>query len=101
MNRCKCGRRISKYASQCRICHQKMLEAGAKEYVEIWKKGTCPRCGRPLVFNNSLAGSMWLQCQGFGMLKPNPTDPDCGFQILADRDEVAKVRQCRLVSVPE
>jgi NAD-dependent SIR2 family protein deacetylase len=88
---CKCGKKISKYSSMCRKCHKESWLNHAAEFLRIRDGGKCPWCGRKLIPNISLAGSYWLQCEGLGRNKPNPTDPDCNFQILAGVDEVREI----------
>lgn len=80
---CACGKRMSRFSPYCRACAREKAVTHAKEYVRVDKGGVCPTCGNKLSFNNSLAGTMWLQC-----LRREPT---CGYQILADRDRVEEV----------
>lgn len=48
-----------------------------------WASMVCPRCGEPLRHNNSLAGTIWLQC-----LTPQSLTPanGCGWQFLFERE---------------
>lgn len=100
---CACGRRMSKYARACRACHRAVALEAVRRYVAAAKAGTCPHHpGHPLVFNNSLASSMWLQC-----LYPHATasaciaasharsrgavERSCAYQVLCGRDEYREV----------
>jgi hypothetical protein len=82
---------MRKYQSECSSCFQVKLDGWAKDYLEVEKSGKCPRCGNVLLFNNSMCDSMWLQCRGYGMYR-QPGDAECGYQILANRDAVARVK---------
>jgi len=77
-NRCKCGKRISKYARECKAC----VDARYAESEAIVAKGECPDCGRPLRRNSALTG--WWQCSQFGSerFRADPTKPPCSFQIF-------------------
>jgi len=92
MATCKCGKRMSKWASMCRACHAAAAERAARAYVEAETRGTCPdHPNRPLVFNNALASSMWLQCAGYRARELGGT-ADCTYQILCGRDEYRRVK---------
>lgn len=68
------------------------MRRSALSYLEHEATRKCPKCGLPLIFNNSLCDAYWLQCRGFGQLK-QAGDADCSFQVLAGRDEVDAERK--------
>lgn len=79
---CKCGGRMSKFASMCTNCHRLRMFECARNFLDVAKKGVCEQ-GHPLTANNSLAGSLWLQCLVKG----------CGYQILCEKDYYALALQ--------
>lgn len=85
-NRCKCGRRISKHATDCKNCYKARMDKIHAEAAVIVSKGACPRCNTVLVRNNALAG--WWQCGAYGaerFRKPEHTNlPSCNFQIFTE-----------------
>jgi hypothetical protein len=95
---CECGSKMRKGQHRCDKCQVEGNILTAVEYVLVETSGKCPLCGQPLVYNNALCTSDWLQCRGYGMhnWKDNAGKvlhgPSCGFQILANRDDVAKVK---------
>jgi hypothetical protein len=82
MNRCKCGKRINKYANQCKACYKARTNELRAEGLQIANKGTCPTCGRQLRRNSSLPG--WWQCEQYGAegFRAEPSQPSCDFQLI-------------------
>ena len=79
--KCKCGRRMSKHANQCKKCHAERMAELRAELLPIVTAGVCPRCGRSLKRNSSLPG--WWQCEQFGAPthRADPNSPSCDYQL--------------------
>lgn len=84
ITRCPCGKRISKYADECRFCHERRMAKIHAEAERIVAGGRCPKCGTGLRRNNALNG--WWQCDRYGMdhfRRPeNRGTGDCSFQCF-------------------
>ena len=84
--KCKCGRRMSKYANRCRKCdaaRRESLLAEARKIVDSGD-GRCPTCGSALRRNMSMAG--WWQCEQFGAegFRARADEPSCDFQTFTE-----------------
>ena len=86
--RCACGQRRSKWARECRACVARRSLEIAREYRRVAAGGKCPQCGGALKPNDSLAGSLWLQC-----LTRRPDGETCGWQILCSTDAYGEIRK--------
>ena len=84
--RCACGQRRSKWARECRACVARRSLEIAREYRRVAAGGKCPQCGGALKPNDSLAGSLWLQC-----LTRRPDGETCGWQILCSTDAYGEI----------
>ena len=84
--KCKCGRRMSKHANQCKKCYAERMAEIRASLLPIVTAGVCPKCGRSLKRNSSLAG--WYQCEQFGaeMFRADPTQPSCEYQLILPED---------------
>lgn len=84
MQRCSCGRRMSKYANECRQCARERIERNHAEARAVVAAGVCPRCGAGLRRNSALTG--WWQCEQYGAtgFRANPDAPACSFQCFTD-----------------
>lgn len=82
MTKCRCGKKINKYASLCNKCHKEKLEAIFTENKAIVERGICPDCGSGLHHNNALTD--WYQCNRFGAddRRIDKTGTSCNFQIF-------------------
>ncbi|MCP4203734.1 MAG: hypothetical protein GY769_17590 [bacterium] len=82
MNRCKCGRRMSKYANQCDRCHRARMDELQAEARRVVATGACPDCGGKLKSNHSILG--WFQCEQYGAddRRARPSEPSCNFQAF-------------------
>lgn len=85
-----CGRGISR-GTTCQKCqkakrkaHELKRQAQNAEALAIVKTGKCPRCGRPLKRNLSLAG--WWQCSQLGAIgfRADASQPSCDFQTFTE-----------------
>ena len=84
--RCACGQRRSKWARECRACVARRSLETAREYRRVAAGGRCLQCGGALKPNDSLAGSLWLQC-----LTRRPDGETCGWQILCSMDAYGEI----------
>ena len=84
MNQCRCGRRISRNATECSKCHTARLAEIHATNITIVKTGKCPKCGAPLRRNWSLTG--WYQCSQYGAegFRADASKPQCGFQCFTE-----------------
>lgn len=76
IHRCQCGKRISRYATECRNCHKARMDKIHAEARAIVAKGVCPQCGASLRRNNALTG--WWQCSKYG------NGGTCSFQTFTE-----------------
>ena len=83
-NKCGCGKRISKDATECKACYAKKSAARIATAMAVVERGTCPHCHAPLIRNLALTG--WWQCAGYAdlaMRRPEYRDlPKCSFQTF-------------------
>lgn len=81
-NRCKCGRKMSKYATRCKECERKRNALMKAQNQQVLSNGKCPKCGSGLKRNSSLTG--WWQCEQYGAAthRARPNDPACLFQMF-------------------
>lgn len=86
MATCTCGKRMSKYANECKACFKARTNELRAEALQIVSKGICPTCGRKLVRNSSLAG--WWQCEQYGAegFRADATQPSCNYQIIVPEE---------------
>lgn len=75
ITKCKCGRRMSKYAGRCAKCAEESHAKHVAEAKAVVASGKCPKCGAGLKRNNSLTG--WWQCATTGIGNPNTCGFDC------------------------
>lgn len=61
---CTCGKRMNKYAKECKTCHVARMDALHAKARAIVSTGKCPDCGSPLRANISLTG--WWTCSAGG-----------------------------------
>lgn len=84
VNKCSCGKRIAKGATECKGCYAKRSAARYVEAEAHVARGTCPHCGRGLYRNLALTG--WWQCGAYGspeMRRPEHRGaPACSFQTF-------------------
>lgn len=81
MNRCACGKRMSKHANVCKTCHQGRQAQLRAEGLAILQKGCCPDCGQALRQNLAITG--WWQCAGYGAegFRAAGSKP-CSWQVI-------------------
>ena len=84
INKCECGRRMSKDATECKKCYVEKITALKVKACAIVKTGKCPDCGSPLRRNLALAG--WWQCSQYGSedRRLDSSKPGCGFQTFTE-----------------
>jgi hypothetical protein len=86
MNKCRCGRTMSKHASECKACAKVRSDARYAEAAAHVARGTCPDCGCKLYRNLALTG--WWQCGAFGepsfRKEEHRNLPPCGFQTFTE-----------------
>ena len=82
VNKCECGRRMSKYASHCGPCVQEREAKRNAENRAILATGVCPKCGGKLKRNLSIFG--WWQCEQLGAVgfRARPDQPSCSFEFF-------------------
>ncbi len=87
MATCTCGKRRSKYATECLACAREHFKRLRAEGLAILATGKCPECGRQMVRNSSIAG--WWQCSQFGAEthRADPTQPSCNWQIIIPQED--------------
>ena len=61
---CRCGKRMPRSVTHCRICEAARRSARFATPSAIVSTGKCPDCGQALRRNNALTG--WWQCSGYG-----------------------------------
>lgn len=56
------------------------IEAAQAEARAAWAANRCPKCGRKVGLNLSIAG--WVQCEQYGapMFRADPSAPACSWQ---------------------
>ncbi len=81
---CECGKRMSKYARQCRDCAAKRTAQLIAEGTAVVSAGCCPDCGQAIRSNNSITG--WFQCAGYGAegFRAAGSRP-CSWQVIIPR----------------
>lgn len=79
-NRCKCGKVISRYATECARCHNERMAQIHAQVQAVVNTGVCPHCGAALRANLTMAG--WWQCSQLGAdtHRANPALPSCSWQ---------------------
>ena len=86
VTKCECGKRMSKYARECKTCAAKRSAARYAESAAIVAKGCCPQCGLGLRRNLALTG--WWQCGAYGEPDFRPSEyraaPKCSFQTFTE-----------------
>ncbi len=84
MTTCKCGKKMSRYATRCKECDRIYYEKLHAEARAIIDSGKCPRCGAGFRRNNSMRG--WWQCEQFGteQFRKDPAKPSCNFQTFTE-----------------
>jgi len=82
MKKCRCGKQINRYATECSYCFKARMSAVYEEAAAIVATGKCPGCGSALRRNLSLSG--WYQCEQFGTerFRKDSSKPECNFQIF-------------------
>lgn len=80
INRCQCGRRMSRYSQECTPCHRAKMDAIHAKVAAIVATGKCPDCGAPLRRNLALTG--WWQCSQLGAdgFRADSSKPSCSWQ---------------------
>jgi hypothetical protein len=84
MNRCACGKVMTKYARECRACYAAKMARIHAEAQAVVATGRCPLCGSGLRRNLSLTG--WVQCEQVGAVgfRKDAARPACGFQVFTE-----------------
>ena len=82
--KCQCGKRMSKYVTECNSCYEIKHNALMLHNKAIVNTGKCPQCNKPLKRNLALFG--WWQCSQFGSehYRIEPEKPSCSFQIFTE-----------------
>jgi len=78
-NRCKCGKVISKWDTECDACYEARRNERLAEAKAIAKTGKCPECGRNLVFCRYVLGHVMCEQYGGESHRANPDEPPCDF----------------------
>ena len=83
-HRCECGKRIGRYARECRECFKAKMDRIHVEAQAIVATSRCPRCGAPLRRNLALAG--WWECaqRGAPGFRADAGRPSCDFQVFTE-----------------
>lgn len=84
MTRCRCGRRMSRSATECSTCHKERMARLHNQARAIVQTGKCPKCGSRLRRNLALTG--WWQCEQYGAegFRKDASRPPCSFQTFTE-----------------